>query len=166
MKQDEIDAKQAEIDALLKLYKDQISLDYDTFKLQKERVIMLSHLAQRQSADNLELNLRMTKIAQTNEIQLNDEVENKILHKIADLEVIIKNILIENRALTRIFLKEMTDSITPYDIEDMKRFISVKGKVLNDTYSQNALLVSNNSELHMFLSFMPIRYREYVNKLS
>jgi hypothetical protein len=41
MEQEEIDAKQAEIDACLKLYKDQITLDYDAFKLQKERVIML-----------------------------------------------------------------------------------------------------------------------------
>ncbi len=32
MKQDEIDAKQAEIDALPKLYRDQISIDYDAFK--------------------------------------------------------------------------------------------------------------------------------------
>ncbi len=49
MEQEEFDAKQAEIDACLKLYKDQTTLDYDAFKLQKERVIMLSHLAQRQS---------------------------------------------------------------------------------------------------------------------
>jgi hypothetical protein len=62
MEQDEIDSKQAEIDACLKLYKDQITLDYDAFKLQKERVIMLSHLAQRQSADNLDLSLRMAQI--------------------------------------------------------------------------------------------------------
>ena len=41
MEQEEIDAKQAEIDACLKFYKDQITLDYDAFKLQKERVIML-----------------------------------------------------------------------------------------------------------------------------
>jgi hypothetical protein len=56
MEQEEIDAKEAEIDTCLKLYKDQIILDYDAFKLQKERVIMLSYLAQRQSADNLDLN--------------------------------------------------------------------------------------------------------------
>jgi hypothetical protein len=36
MEQEEIDATQAEIDACLKLYKDQITLDYDAFKLQKE----------------------------------------------------------------------------------------------------------------------------------
>ncbi len=126
----------------------------------------MSHLAQRQSADNLEFNLRMTKIAQANEIQLNEEVESKILRNSADLEVSIRNILIEHRDITRIALREMTDSITPYDVDDMKRFIAVQGKALNDTYSQIALLVSNNSELRMFLSFMPIRYREYVSKLK
>jgi hypothetical protein len=86
MEQDAVDAKQAEIDASLKLYKDQITLDYDAFKLQKERVIVLSHLAQRQSTENLELNLRMAQIAQVSEIQLNNEIENKILRQTVDLE--------------------------------------------------------------------------------
>ena len=81
MNQDEIDAKQAEIDTCLQLYKDQITIDYDAFKLQKERVIMLSHLAQRQLADNLDLNLRMIQIAQSNEIQIDKDVEDKIVRK-------------------------------------------------------------------------------------
>ncbi len=51
-------------------------------------------------------------------------------------------------------LREMTDSIKPYDVEDMKRFMSVQNKALKD------------SELRMFLSFMPIRYREHVSKLK
>jgi hypothetical protein len=65
----------------------------------------------------------------------------------------------------RIHLKQATERITPYDVTDMERFISVQTKALNDTYAQNALLVSSNSELRMFLSFMPIRYREYVSEL-
>ncbi len=47
----------------------------------------------------------------------------------------------------------------------MERFISVQNNALNDTHARNALLVSSNSELRMFLSFMPIKYREYVGKL-
>jgi hypothetical protein len=66
----------------------------------------------------------------------------------------------------RASLREMTDQITPYDVLDMERFIAVQSKALNDTYDQNALLVSSNSELRMFLSFMPIKYREYVSKLK
>ena len=85
MEQDQIDAKQAEIDTYLQLYKNQITIDYDAFKLQKERVIMLSHLAQRQSADNLDLNLRMIQIVQSNEIQISKEVEDKVLQKTLDL---------------------------------------------------------------------------------
>ncbi len=109
MEQNAIDAKQAEIDAHFKLYKDQITLDYDAFKLQKERVIMLSHLAQRQSVENLELNLRMTQIAQANEIQLNTEIENKIISQTSDLENTIRNTLLGHRNLMRASLKEMTD---------------------------------------------------------
>ncbi len=99
-------AKQAEIDACLQLHKDQITIDYDAFKLQKERVIMLSHLAQRQSADNLDLlNLRMLQIAQFNEIHLTKEVEDKILQKSLDLEHSISSTLIQHRDLVRIHLK-------------------------------------------------------------
>ncbi len=165
MEQEEIDAKQAEIDACLKLYKDQIILDYDAFKLQKERAIVLSHLAQRQSADNLDLNLRMVQIAQSNEIQITKEVEDKILRKTVDLEHSISTTLIQHRDLVRIHLQQLIDKITPYDVTDMQRFISVQNNVLNDTHAQNALLVSSNSDLRMFLSFMPIRYREYLSKL-
>ena len=166
MEQDAIDAKQAEIDAHFKLYKDQITLDYEAFKLQKERVIMLSHLAQRQSTENLELNLRMAQIAQNNELQLNTEVENKIIRQSIALEESFNNTLLGHRELMRITLKQMTDQITPYDVADMQRFVSVQSKALNDTYDQNALLVSQNSELRVFLSFMPIKYREYVSKLK
>jgi hypothetical protein len=165
MEQEEIDAKQIEIDACLKLYKDQITLDYNAFKFQKERVIMLSHLAQRQSADNLDLNLRMVQIAQSNEIQITKEAEDKILRKTVDLEHSIRQDLIQHRDLVRIHLQQMTDKITPYDVTDMQRFISVQNDALNDTHAQNSLLVSSNSELRMFLSFMPIKYREYVQKL-
>jgi hypothetical protein len=42
----------------------------------------------------------------------------------------------------------------------------VQGKALSDTNAQHALLVSNNSEFRMFLSFMQIRYREYISKLK
>ncbi len=139
MEQEEIDAKQAEIGTCLKLYKDQITLDYDAFKLQKERVIMLSHLAQRQSADNLDLNLRMVQIAQFNEVQITKEVEDKILRKTVDLEHSISITLIQHRDLVRIHLQQLTDKISPYDVTDMQRFISFQNNALNDMHVQNAI---------------------------
>jgi hypothetical protein len=94
---------------------------------------MLSHLAQRQSADNLDLNLRMIQIAQSNEIQINKDVEDKILQKTLDLEHSISSTLIQHCDLVRIHLKKLTDKITPYDVTDMERFISVQKKALNET---------------------------------
>ena len=87
------------------------------------------------------------------------------MRKTVDLEHSISTTLIQHRDLVRIHLKQATERITPCDVTDMERFISVQTKALNDTYAQNALLVSSNSELRMFLSFMPIKYREYVSKL-
>ena len=78
---------------------------------------MLSHLAQRQSADNLDLNLRMVQIPQSNEIQITKEVEEKILRKTVDLENSISNTLIQHRDLVRIHLQQLTtDKISPYDV--------------------------------------------------
>jgi hypothetical protein len=107
----------------------------------------------------------MIQIAQSNEIQINKDVEDKILCKTFELEHSISSTLIQHRDLLRIHLSQVTDKITPYDVTDMERFISVQKKALNETYEQNALLVSSNAELRMFLSFMPIKYREYVSKL-
>ncbi len=37
---------------------------------------------------------------------------------------------------------------------------------MNDVLAKNALLVSENSELRMHMSFMPVEYRDYVKSLQ
>jgi hypothetical protein len=45
MKAETLDERQAEIDALLHMYSEQISKDYQACRLDKERLILLSHLS-------------------------------------------------------------------------------------------------------------------------
>jgi hypothetical protein len=51
MNQDQIDERQANIDALINLYTNQVKRDYNMFRLQKEQLVLLSHLTQCQSIE-------------------------------------------------------------------------------------------------------------------
>jgi hypothetical protein len=51
MDQEKLGVRQSEIDTLIKLYNDQITRDYNSFRLQKEQLVLLSHLSQQQSIE-------------------------------------------------------------------------------------------------------------------
>jgi hypothetical protein len=57
-----LDERQAEIDALLGIYTEQITKDYQACRLDKERLILLSHLSQEQSLEVLEAHLQLTRV--------------------------------------------------------------------------------------------------------
>ncbi len=52
-----LDERQAEIDALLGIYSEHIAKDYQACWLDKERLVLLSHLSQQQSLEVLEAHL-------------------------------------------------------------------------------------------------------------
>ena len=56
-----LDERQTEIDALIGLYSDQITKDYQACRLDKERIILLSHLSQEQSMEVLEVHLHLAR---------------------------------------------------------------------------------------------------------
>ena len=66
MNQDQLDERQAGIDTLIKLYTDQVTRDYYMFRLQKEQLVLLSHLTQRQSIELLEVNLKLLQMIDLN----------------------------------------------------------------------------------------------------
>jgi hypothetical protein len=75
MNQDQIDERQVNIDTLIKLYTDQFTRDYNMFRLQKEQLVLLSHLSQRQSIELLQVNIRLTSMIETNTMSLKTDVE-------------------------------------------------------------------------------------------
>jgi hypothetical protein len=50
----------------------------------------------------------------------------------------------------------------------MRNVLESQKKMMNDVIAKNALLVTENSQLRMHLSFMelPVEYRDYVNNLQ
>jgi hypothetical protein len=71
-----------------------------------------------------------------------------------------------NRDVIRNAVREVSDSITPYSVSDMDNVVTSQKKLMNDVLAKNALLVSENSELRMHMSFMPVEYRDYVKNLQ
>jgi hypothetical protein len=82
------------------------------------------------------------------------------------MEAHIQNMLDDNHTLLHNTLREATDCITPYDV-DVKKIVIISQKAaMDDALAKNAPLVSENSELRIHLSFMPVEYRESVAKLQ
>ena len=65
MTAESLDERQAEIDALLGIYTEQITKDYHACRLDKERLILLSHLSQQQSLEVLEAYLQLTRVIES-----------------------------------------------------------------------------------------------------
>jgi hypothetical protein len=63
------------------MYNQQISKDYQACRLNKERLILLSHLSQQQSIEILELNLQLARVIESSQIHLQRSVESQILLK-------------------------------------------------------------------------------------
>jgi hypothetical protein len=81
MNQDQLDERQAGIDTLIKLYTDQVTRDYNMFRLQKEQLVLLSHLTQRQSIELLEVNLKLLQMIDLNrngfQVAMNEEASSQ-----------------------------------------------------------------------------------------
>ncbi len=83
MDQDKLEVRQSEIDTLIKLYTDQITRDYNAFRLQKEQLVLLLHLSQQQSIEVLEVNLRLQQALDTTQIRLQKHTEDELLKTMA-----------------------------------------------------------------------------------
>jgi hypothetical protein len=79
----------------------------------------------------------------------------------------IQMLLDQNRKAISDSLRETAESITPYDVHDMRNVLKSQKKMMNDVLAKNgALLVTENSQLCVHLSFMPVEYRDYVSNLQ
>jgi hypothetical protein len=86
--------------------------------------------------------------------------------KTGEIERHICEMLDQNRRLIRGSLTEACETITPYDVEDIKRVLESQKEMMRNTVMQNTQLVTENSELRIHLSFMPVEYRDYVKTMQ
>jgi hypothetical protein len=61
---------------------------------------------------------------------------------------------------------EACETITPYDVQDMKRLLESQKVMIREALTKNAQLVTENSELRMHMSFMPVEYRDYLKNMQ
>jgi hypothetical protein len=161
-----LDERQAEIDALLGIYTEQITKDYHACWLDKERLILLSHLSQEQSLEVLEAHLQLTRVMESNQIHMKQTVEREIMLKTGEMEKHICEMLDQNRRNLRGALLEACETITPYDVQDMKRVLESQKEMMRNILVKNTQLVTENSELRMHMFFMPVEYRDYVKTMQ
>jgi hypothetical protein len=161
-----LDERQAEIDALLGIYTEQITKDYHACRLDKERLILLSHLSQQQSLEVLEAHLQLTRVMEPHQIHVKQSVEREIMLKTSEMEKHICEMLDQNRRLIHGSLMEACETITPYDVQDMKKVLESQKEMIREVLAKNTHLVTENSELRMHMSFMPVEYRDYVKNMQ
>jgi hypothetical protein len=164
--QEWLDGRQAETEALIRLFLEQVTNDFNAFRLEKEKLILLAHLSQQWSIEVLQLNMKLADIMDQGQVQIEQSIGKQIDDNTSKMERHVKDILDQNRLLFRNAMREATDSITTYDVNDMRAVSQSQKIALEDALTKNALLVAENSELRMHLSFMPIEYRDHVEQLQ
>jgi hypothetical protein len=138
MTAEQLDERQAEIDALISLYTDQISKDYQACRLDKERLILLSHLSQEQSIEVLEANLKLARDMGSHQIHVTQTVEQEIMRNHNEMEKHVFEMLERNRKLIHNSLMESCETITPYDTLDMKRVLESQKVMMNEVLKLRA----------------------------
>jgi hypothetical protein len=166
MNQDQLDERQTGIDTLIKLYTDQVTRDYNMFRLQKEQLVLLSHLTQRQSIELLEVNLKLSQMIDLNRQGFQLSMTEDVLKTSAEMEKKMEAMFDQHRKFVSFATTKLADKITQYDTNDMRKVLESQKQNLYDVLAKNALLVTENSELRMHMSFVPVEYRDYISGLQ
>jgi hypothetical protein len=164
--QEMLDKRQEEIDSLLKLYTEQVTWDYHTSCLDKERLLMYAHLSQQHAIQNLELHGRLAESMDKSNLMIEKTVGDKLEDTNENLDRAIRLIMKQNQDVISNMLLEATKSITEFDVHDMQALMITQKEALQNALDQNAMLTGQNSELWMHLSFMPVEYRDFVTKMQ
>jgi hypothetical protein len=163
--QEWLDERQKETEAMIRLFLEQVTNDFNAFRYDKEKLILLAHLSQQQAIEVLELNMKLADMMEQSQVQIEQSVGKQMEDNIGKMERHVKDILDHNRLLFCNAMRETTDSITTYDVNDMRAVLQSQKVALEDALTKNAWLVAESSELRMHLSFMPVEYRDYVEQL-
>jgi hypothetical protein len=75
--QEWLDERQAEAEALIRLFLEQVTNDFNAFRLEKEKLILLAHLSQQQSIEVLQLNMRLVDIMES-QVQIEQSIGKQI----------------------------------------------------------------------------------------
>jgi hypothetical protein len=166
MNQDRLDERQAGIDTLIKLHSDQVMRDYNMFRLQKEQLVLLSHLTQRQFIELLEVNLKLSQMIDLNRKGFQVSMDEEVLKTSAETKKRMADMFEQHRKFVGFATTKLADKITPYYTNDLRKVLESQKEKLHGVLSKNALLVTKKSELRMHLSFVPVEYRDFISGIQ
>jgi hypothetical protein len=130
MNQDQLDERQTGIDTLIKLYTDQVTRDYNMFRLQKEQLVLLSHLTQRQSIELLEVNLKLSQMIDLNRQGFQLSMTEDVLKTSAEMEKKMEAMFDQHRRFVSFATTKLADKITQYDTNDMRKVLGSQKETL------------------------------------
>jgi hypothetical protein len=127
---------------------------------------MLSHLAQKQAIEALDLNIRLVEAYEQMDAQIEENTVRQILHSQHAMRVQVEQLLHANTLQIGSALLATQEKINPYDVDDMRTFLLGQKETFQDLTNKNAVLVTENFKLRMHLSFMPVQYRDFVANIQ
>ncbi len=149
------------------LYREQATRDYHLLRSTKERNIVLAHLAHKQSLENLDLNSRLLRMVQEKESRMETNIGADLKRATASLKISMDTITKDCVTRLEAQYNQVLQQLTPYDSEDARRVLDKQVQLLDTLERTNAALVSKNSRLRIHNhSFMPIRYREEIERMQ
>ncbi len=158
--------RQEEIDKLIALYDIQHQADFTTAKFNASRLTMLSHLAQKQAIEALDLNIRLVEAYEQIDSKIEENTVNQIMHSQHAMRVQVEQLLHANALQIGNALLTAQEKMNPYDVDDMRHVLLSQKETFQDLTNKNAVLVTENSQLRMHLSFMPVQYRDFVANIQ
>jgi hypothetical protein len=162
----EADARVGAVKMTLNLYREQARRDYQLLRTTKEKNIVLAQLVNTQAIENLELNSRILKMAQAQEIQVRSTIGAELKLATDKYKDVMATITQGCIARLESQYGNVLQAITPYDTEDAMRLLNKQTELLASLEVTNTMLVRENSKLRVHLSFMPIRYRQEIEMMQ
>jgi hypothetical protein len=112
--------RQEEIDKLIALYDIQHQADFTTAKFNASSLTMLSHLAQKQAIEALDLNIRLVEAYEQIDSKIEENTVSQIMHSQHAMRVQVEQLLHANALQIGNALLTVQEKINPYDVDDMR----------------------------------------------
>jgi hypothetical protein len=162
----QVEARASAIKTTIDLYREQATRDYHLLRSTKERNIVLAHLAHKQSLENLDLNSRLLRMIEEKESRMETNIGADLKKATANLKISMDTITKDCVTRLEAQYQQVLQQLTPYDSEDARRVLDKQVQLLDVLEKTNAALVSENSRLRIHDSFVPIRYREEIERMQ
>ncbi len=97
---------------------------------------------------------------------LKTAIDDEVLTQSTEMEKRMATMFEQHRKLIGHAITSVAAKFTPYDTNDTRKVLESQKERAYDLLSKNAILVTENSELCMHLSFMSVEYRDFVNGIQ